>query len=160
MDCPHATSKFWVSCETQVWILYEILWASSPGSLHHVRYQVRAYPTPTKNSSVTLTVLGGSGALGWIPARRLKLEQLFKCPLDPEEAPTSFPGQMMRELILHYCHSFSLALFNNLFWLNIHRVDQQASCLKRLLSGEWMKGRSLLQEPPHFTGVYSGSFGS
>lgn len=104
---------------------------------------------------------GGSAALEWIPGRWLKLEQLSKCSLDPEEVSTSLPGQMMRELVLQSWSSFSLALFNNFFLcLNRHRVDQQACCLSGLIPGEWMKGRSLLQEPPHFTDAYSDCFGS
>lgn len=87
---------------------------------------------------------GGSAALEWIPGRWLKLEQLSKCSLDPEEVPTSLPGQMMRELVLQ---SFSPALLNNLFpCLNRHRVDQQACCLSRLIPEEKMKGRSFCRK--------------
>lgn len=39
---PHLASKFQVSYETQVWILYETLWDSSTGQFHDLGYQVRA----------------------------------------------------------------------------------------------------------------------
>ena len=111
---------------------------------NYIMWDVKSGLNPLLPGTALSTSLSpAESALEWIPGRWLKLEQLSKCSLDPEEVPTSLPGQMMREPVLQSWPSFSLALLNNVFHcLSRHRVDQQACCLSRLIPGEWMKGRS------------------
>ena len=57
MDCPPVTSKFWVPCEAQVWVLFETLWdflprpitwgeVSSLGLPHSYQAQLRQPHSP------------------------------------------------------------------------------------------------------------------
>lgn len=92
----------------------------------------------------------------WVnSSKRTQASPIFQVPTWSKEASTSLPGQIMRALRIHAGPLSSLALFRNHFrCLNRHWVDQRACSMNKLLLGEWMKGRFLLQEPELFTGSY------
>lgn len=137
MGCPPVTSKFWVPCEAQVWVLFETLWDFLPLA-HYVRWGIKSRLTPLLPGTALPTSLSSDrpATVEWIPGKGLKLERLSQGPLDPRPNDERDCTPVLGPLSI-------LLFLNNLFLcLNRHRVDQQARCLSELIPREWMEGRS------------------